>query len=479
MDHHSDVIGTAKASPTKAFFVKMLTRDIELQDALLDLLDNCVDGILRADPPDLANPRPYAGYRATISLDGSSFSIEDNCGGIPFAVARDRAFAMGRPTDIEGLAQAATVGMYGIGMKRAIFKIGTEALVESLSDRGFYVEFDSKWMQDPEWTDLPMHELPDGALPGKGTRVHVTELDTDVASAFASTAWVDEFRKIVARHYAIIIEKGLEVRIGAPEEIAKGADPVTPAEFNLLTSTIEDGAQGIQPYIFRGSIDDVEVEVYAGMYRRLLTESELDADENTKGNTDEAGWTIACNDRVVVWKDKSRLTGWGEATVPSYHGQFIAITGIVLLKSKNPRALPLTTTKRGLDAGSSLYLQVKELMRDVTKNLTTFTNKWKKFPRDLHSLYKQTEYVNLDGLRAIGANHLTSHSRKLSGIKKNSPKYPFPVQESTGTRITFTVEKEDARTLGDAYFGEQPYKPSDVGLQAFRNALEALTGKNQ
>ena len=34
-------------SPVKSFFVKMLTRDISLTDALLDLLDNCVDGILR------------------------------------------------------------------------------------------------------------------------------------------------------------------------------------------------------------------------------------------------------------------------------------------------------------------------------------------------------------------------------------------------------------------------------------------------
>ena len=35
-----------KAGPTKAFFVKMLTRDIELADAILDLLDNCVDGVV-------------------------------------------------------------------------------------------------------------------------------------------------------------------------------------------------------------------------------------------------------------------------------------------------------------------------------------------------------------------------------------------------------------------------------------------------
>ncbi|GAB8979638.1 hypothetical protein OkiPb01104_48070 [Escherichia coli] len=38
---------TADFSPSKRFFVSMLTRDIDLNDAILDLLDNCVDGALR------------------------------------------------------------------------------------------------------------------------------------------------------------------------------------------------------------------------------------------------------------------------------------------------------------------------------------------------------------------------------------------------------------------------------------------------
>ena len=44
----------AQASPTKRFFVSMLTRDISLADAILDLLDNCLDGALRlADGKEL------------------------------------------------------------------------------------------------------------------------------------------------------------------------------------------------------------------------------------------------------------------------------------------------------------------------------------------------------------------------------------------------------------------------------------------
>jgi hypothetical protein len=35
--------GKAEANPTKAFFVRMITRDISLADCILDLIDNSVD----------------------------------------------------------------------------------------------------------------------------------------------------------------------------------------------------------------------------------------------------------------------------------------------------------------------------------------------------------------------------------------------------------------------------------------------------
>ncbi len=75
---------------------------------------------------------------------------------------------MGRPAKSEADNQlAATVGMYGIGMKRAIFKLGTEALVESKHDTGFVVEFNQDWMASTSWDDLPMYELPRGRIKGK------------------------------------------------------------------------------------------------------------------------------------------------------------------------------------------------------------------------------------------------------------------------------------------------------------------------
>lgn len=467
--------GNVVARPTKSFFVHMLTRDIELQDALLDLLDNCVDGIVRTQK-DIANlEKPYKGFKAKIIMSTDYFVIEDNCGGIPIEVAKKYAFAIGKPAGAEEYASHTTVGMYGIGMKRAIFKLGTEAIVESHHDEGFQVEFTPRWMEEDTWNDLPMYEQNSSSRTRSGTRIEVHELNQEAKAAFSDPLWIDEFRKTVAKHYTLIIGKGFEVTIGTPAELDRGISPISAEEIKLLVTPTNDGKR-IAPFIYKGSFSGVDIEIYAGIYRRLLTSEDGDLEEETRGSADDAGWTIACNDRVVVWKDKTKLTGWGDATVPNYHGQFIAITGIVLLSGDTKR-LPVTTTKRGVDAASDVFFEVKDMMREATKALTSFTNKWKKFPKDLDEIYRGGSYIELTGLQREYAALATTSSRRYPGIKKYEPTYPVPAQERTSSRVSFVALKTEISLLSAHYFGDEKVKPGDVGFAAFCDVLEKLKNK--
>lgn len=462
-------IGKAFASPTKSFFVKMLTRDIELADALLDLLDNCVDGIIRKGNTDKNPEKPYEGYKARIVINPECFIIEDNCGGIPIETARKYAFAIGKPEGSAEIHSTATVGMYGIGMKRAIFKIGTDAIVESHNDVGFVVEFTPDWMKTDTWEELPLHELPAAGI-SNGTKITITQLTDDTKPYFSDPEYVESFRKIVSENYALIIQKGFEVEVVTAEDETAGS-AISAEEFKLIAAE-DDTPNGVQPFIYTGEIDGVSIEIYAGLYRELLSEEEIEAEEDTRGSADDAGWTIACNDRIVVWKDKSRLTGWGEADVPNFHGQFIAITGIVLLRSEDPKKLPLTTTKRGVDAATNIYSEIKDLMREVTKNLTSFTNKWKKFPGGLEKIYKATTYKELSQIRAMASSVTLSQRRKTPTISRYFPAYPEPPSEKTSARVVFTAEKEDISIISSRYFGDDKVKPGVVGEAAFKEVLE-------
>src|SRR5262245_32381433 len=112
------------ASPTKAFFTAMLVRDIPLDRAIIDLVDNSVDGALRERPD-----HNWAAYVVEINFDRDHFLISDNCGGIPVSVARNYAFKFGRPTDQDCTTES--IGRFGVGMKRALFKMGGAFVVRS------------------------------------------------------------------------------------------------------------------------------------------------------------------------------------------------------------------------------------------------------------------------------------------------------------------------------------------------------------
>lgn len=467
-------IGHAKASPTKEFFVRMLTRDIELGDALLDLLDNCLDGILRSNSMSSDANRPYAGFRAELTMSPEGFCIRDNCGGIPLETAKKYAFAMGRPSEAADDTPA-TIGMYGIGMKRAIFKLGTNAVVESrfADEEGFYVEFTPDWMTEDGWDDLTVYSL-NGQTDGvPGTCIEVMELHEEARKCFSDEDWIDAFRKTVARHYALILDKGFEVIVGTPSQINEQSATIEPESFRLLQALqADDGGPAIQPFIYSGDIDDVRVEIFAGLYRELLSPEELEIEEETRGTRDDAGWTVACNDRIVIWKDKTRLTGWGEASVPNYHGQFIPITGIVLLYADDPRLLPLTTTKRGIDASSNVYSVAKDFMREATKSLTAFTNKWKKFPQQRDALYRGSTLAGLPELRKSVQDVPLQKLHKVDSVRRFAPKLPTPAQEKTDARISYLASKKEIETVSRFFFAEEKATNEEVGKRSFKLALE-------
>lgn len=465
---------TVSAEPNKNFFVHMLTRDIELGDAILDLLDNCVDGIVRSVGAALPGDKPYARYFAKITLSPTVFMIEDNCGGIPLDLAKTKAFHMGRPPGHHD--SAATVGMYGIGMKRAIFKIGQQCKVRSRNGKdAFEVEISKAWLNQPSNWDLPISRLDPREISQAGTSIHISELRPEVARRFDENrdAFVKDFVTFVSQHYSIILEKGFRVSVNGKA--------VSPSPFKLLSSAISSSKKGqsvLAPYVLEATINSVDVKIAVGFYRRIPDEAEIEAEREERASKDDAGWTIVCNDRVVVYRDKTRLTGWGEAGVPSYHGQFIAITGIVVMHSADLWRLPLTTTKRGIDPSSDTYSVVKDYMREGIKYFTRFTNRWKKFPDERDKIYKSATLKSLDEvLRSIPASEKGSVRATSKGISASArfvPDLPQPAVDEKEVRISFSRPKLQVRTLGHAILDDPDASPADVGAACFDRMLRKL-----
>jgi len=461
---------TLNASPTKSFFVEMLTRDIELEDSILDLLDNCIDGIQRTikDQDNSASDKPYKNFWAKLTFSRDSFTIEDNCGGIPIEVARDYAFRMGRPNNnVDN--DLYTIGTYGIGMKRSIFKMGRASEVISKTENdSFKVTIYPDWLtNDMDW-DLPF-ELIEPPLNENGTLIKITDLHPSIINAFLSSLPNSLVSKI-SQYYSYIIHKGFTIWI---DEVK-----VTPEPLKLLWDGADqiDG-QNIAPYLYEREKDGVEIKLAIGFYRPTASEEEVEEEMAGNRRTSEtAGWTIVCNDRVVLYCDKTRLTGWGEEKVPSYHPQFIAISGVVYFRSPDARKLPITTTKRGIDASSDIYLYVKDFMREGLKTFTSYTNKWKgNLPEEKERAEKAQLVAPSELFAKIPDNQWSKVKSKTSkSERKYVPSLPVPEPQNgevSKKSIRFSRPVKEIKIVAEYFFEDSDREPSEVGNECFEKVL--------
>lgn len=462
---------SANGSPTKEFFVEMLTRDIELNDAILDLLDNCLDGVVRLQAESKnKNEQFYKSYGAEITISRNSFIIKDNCGGIPRDKAENYAFRMGRGPETN--TDQPTIGIYGIGMKRAIFKIGKKAEVHTLhKDERYTVLIPNDWSTSDDWT-FPIDENNDkNMLAIDGTEICIEDINENILELWATdesiNLFVQELTKAIQESYSLIIQKGFAIKINGSIVTAN------PVELLVQKNTEKTG---VRPYVFTGTYGDVNVKLAIGFYSPMATDDEIDEMNETKRMSSEAGITVVCNDRVVLYNDKSSLTGWGTFGVPHYHTQFIGIKGIVIFESNNPGSLPMTTTKRGIDHSSNIYIAVKDKMCEGLKMFTNYTNKWKGRNMQERAYSTVAEKIGFTDLFSDNAKTnfgVTMRIDHKTGSETYRPVLPMPESEKPYKVIRFSKDIKDIKTLTGYFYGDEAEEisPSTIGEKCFDKML--------
>lgn len=467
------------AAPTKSFFVDMLTRDISLDDAILDLLDNCLDGVIRANKEnsEIDPKKPYNGYYAKITFDKYHFSIEDNCGGIERDRAKNSAFKLGRPKDTleEHLG---TIGAYGIGMKRAIFKMGRSASITTQhKDDRFSVKIEPEWMeQDDEW-NLSIENLESSAL--DGTTIEVKDLNPNISAQFddSRSNFSNEIREKISSLFTLIMEKGFKIEVNGIKIERK---PLTLLFDEKLFENKDNTGLGAFLYTYKDK--NIEIEIALGFLGRMKKKYLEDALEgNVKGDDalegeirEEAGWTILCNERAVVYKDRTERTGWGGAgNAPKYHPQFRNIAGIVSFRSSEPRELPLTTTKHGIDWGDTNYLKVKKYMTEALREFTSYTNSWKGFSDEEEAYFKKAKPISISEIQSSLPQDNWKPIRSSGGKeRKYIPKLPKPAVKENRKWIRFSKTKEEILEASQFLYDRNETDHSKIGEECFNFVLK-------
>jgi len=471
-----------KAAPTKSFFVDMLTRDISLDDAILDLLDNCLDGVIRKNKKrnqqEIDPNHPYDGYYAKIHFDKTSFRIEDNCGGIERDRAKSSAFKLGRPK--KGVEEhLGTIGAYGIGMKRAIFKMGKSSTITTQYEEDrFSVKINPDWMQDDDNWTLEIENLDTEA--NDGTIIEVDNLNPGVSTQFDSDRSnfdVDIYEKISAL-FTLIMEKGFKIEVNGKKVERK---PLTLLFDDSLYSENKD-EEGLGTFLYQYKDGSLEIDITLGFLARMkkkyleqAMEGTLEGDDALEGNKrEEAGWTILCNERAVVYKDRSERTGWGGAgNAPRYHPQFRNIAGVVSFRSTEPKELPLTTTKHGIDWGDTNYLKVKKYMTEALREFTSYTNNWKGSSEEEEKYFNRAKSININQIHSSLPEEKWKTIRNSGGKeRKYIPNLPKPSAKDSRKWIRFSKSKEEIAEVSQFLYDSVESDYSKIGEDCFNLILK-------
>ena len=427
------VMKNADASPTKDFFVRMITRDISLEDCILDLIDNCLDGARREITVESGEPLAdsYKRYHVSLCVDSNGFLISDNCGGISIDNAIDYAFHFGRRPDAP--SDESAIGLYGIGMKRAILKIGRKIKIySSTKDEAFVCTIDvDDWLTHDDWE----FDMDDGKLgQHAGTSIQICDLNLGVGDEFGDDTFVNSLSTMIARDYARFLGKGFEISINEARLDGYGYVLKEADDFKAYRDSYEDG--------------DVAVEIIAGM--SAAPPSDLGPSERA-GDTEYYGWFVFCNDRVVLAADKSDRTVWGDEKFPRWHYQYNGFMGMVLFQSRDPNLLPWTTTKRDVDESSSVYRRAVSKMKTVTRPWIEYTNQRKADLDRARTKERTAESVSAFGVRPSTVLTVPTVVQKPK-IQIANILYQKPVSEVNRVRRALGRGNMSYRSVGERTF---------------------------
>jgi len=335
------------ARPTKRLFIDILTRDISVKACILDLIDNSVDSYIRNEIKDRR--------KIKLSISKDEFAISDNCGGIEYNFLKTTVFRFG--ADILERDKP-TLGIYGIGMKRAILKIGRKILMET-DDGNNYCKIDlgvNEWSESNDWK-IPFEyedsRLPPGEKPY--TNIVVTDLYDSIKKKFDLDSFINSIKEAIHITYTFFITNNIDFYLNDDVKIEPFVIEARSDDLYKPTKS-RDSFKGI----------DFEITCFIDPKKGRATRE-----------LGKRGWNVFCNKRLILAEDTTNITGWSGARedLPNYHPIYNEFRGIVFIDSKDPSKLPLNTQKTGLDTETPVYDYIRNKMIKTARPLVDYLSR--------------------------------------------------------------------------------------------------------
>ena len=437
----------AEANPEKRLFISLLTRDISMVAAFLDLIDNSVNAALeplanRLETADgfvdiLEDETVQPRTDIWLKLSDKKVIITDNAPGIPLATAQRHVFKFGRSEEEE--SESDRLSVYGLGLKRAFFKLGNRIrIVSDHMEGGFELDLDvAKWARDaglPWQFELTPREPV--AAERCGTKIEVWHLHEEAKMRLGDVIFEGQLRDAIIKTYSYFLSKF--VRIFVNQKVVEGIS---------LRVGKNNSTEGFER-------NGVTCTITAG----------LGTPEGGKYRDSGSGWFVFCNGRTVISADKSSMTGWNNG-LPIFQPKHRPFLGTVYFVSKYSARLPWDTTKSGINEDSEIWQKAKRMMVLVGKSVTSF----------LDSRYTDegTEVAQAD-LEKITKERVDS--MKASTEQRRAFQPPTISKKKTTMRIQYDAKINQVESIAK-YLSRPGMSGSDVGRHTFHYFLQNEAGE--
>lgn len=444
---------TAQAYVTKPFLIDIITRDIGITEAILELVDNSLDKAVEKYKIDVtkslveeyqfdARKKLPEAISVNIRLSKNEFIIEDNCGGITRDDLEKEVFIFGNPkedTKYNGLSA------FGIGMKRAFFKLGKKVelytITENTEESAVIWDI-NEWLGlgEDNW-NIPFSSVDDVSLEYEyelpGTAIKVEILNDSVKTRFGQVDFIKTLKARLKTSYALFIKSGIKIFLNGEELSHNLPDFFTSDEIGYTSKKLKH--------------NDVDIQLLAGI---------SPVEDRTP-----RGWYIFCNGRMVIEADKTNETGWG-TLLPQFHPKFNHFLGFASFRSQNVKSLPWSSTKWGVERDSPVYLFALEEMHIQTTPIINVLDRWKDSKDD-------------DDIPTIGLKELLRDGKVVSVFASAKAEAVFeykPKKERPDTiRISFAKDRSLVESVKEA-LGNPKMKNSAVGEMVFDYYVESELG---
>jgi hypothetical protein len=441
-----------QAYVTKTFLIDIITRDIGMTEAILELVDNSLDRAVEIFDIDVTRGLTE-NYRfdkrrkllepitINIHLSRNEFIIEDNCGGIDRDDLKNEVFIFGNPKEYE---QYNGLSAFGIGMKRAFFKLGkkVELYTRTKKDESAVIWDINQWLElgEAEW-DISFSDVNDLSIKYKyktpGTIIKVEELNEATRLRFGQVDFIKNLRDRLQTGYALFIKSGFRIMLNGTEISQNLPVFAKSDEFGLSVKKIK--------------YNDVDIVLEAGI-------------SPIKDRTPR-GWYVFCNGRMVLEADKTKETGWG-ILLPQFHPKYNHFLGFASFKSQNVKSLPWSSSKWGVERDSPVYLYALEEMQIQTEPVINLLDRWK-------------DIRDEDDVSTVALKDLLSDVQEISLFASAQNEMLFEYKpkrpKSDVTRISFLKPKTLVESVKQA-LGNPKMKNSAVGELTFDYYVERELG---